>query len=200
MDQNEILPLPISINTMYLNSLQPEWSKYVTMTRQNANIKETEFDHLFDTLSQYEPHVNTSRAKKDARNHDPLALVSHSNVHSSHFHASPLYYHSPQPYYVIHPSSVIDYKEDYQGEIQGNAQEDKIRTAMMLLVRAITQRYSTPTNNRLRTLSNTRNQAVIQDGRVDIQSKNVGYVGNGNRNIQRPNRNQIATAGNGMVQ
>ncbi|GJY62129.1 hypothetical protein Tco_0462786 [Tanacetum coccineum] len=49
----------------------------------------------------------------------------------------------------------------------------------MLLARAITQRYSTPTHNCLRTSSNTRNQVVIHDGRVDIQSKNVGYVGNG---------------------
>ncbi|GKC59786.1 hypothetical protein Tco_1087384 [Tanacetum coccineum] len=59
-----------------------------------------------------------------------------------------------------------------------DAQEDKLSTAMMLLSRAITQRYSTPTNNRLRTSSSTRNQAVIQDGRVHIYSKNVGYVGN----------------------
>ncbi|GKA12673.1 hypothetical protein Tco_0692219 [Tanacetum coccineum] len=62
-----------------------------------------------------------------------------------------------------------------QGSDIRDAQEDKITTAMMLLARAITQHYSTPTNNRLRTSSNTRNQAVIQDGRVDIQSKNVGY-------------------------
>ncbi|GJU11549.1 hypothetical protein Tco_1133945 [Tanacetum coccineum] len=64
MDRNKIHPLPISINTKFLNSLQPELSKYVTMTCQIANIKETEFDHLFDTLSQYELHVNASRAKK----------------------------------------------------------------------------------------------------------------------------------------
>ncbi|GKG30971.1 hypothetical protein Tco_0423459, partial [Tanacetum coccineum] len=60
--------------------------------------------------------------------------------------------------------------------------EDKLSTPMMLLVRAITQRYSTPTNNPLRTSSNIRNQAMIQDGYVDIQSKNVGYAGNGNKN------------------
>ncbi|GKG36837.1 hypothetical protein Tco_0447010, partial [Tanacetum coccineum] len=83
---------------------------------------------------------------------------------------------------------VVDYEEDYQGEIQGDAQGDKLTTAMMLLVRAITQRYSTPTNNRLRTSSKIMNQAVIQDGRVDIQSKNVGYAGNGNRNVGRSNR------------
>ncbi|GJX95688.1 hypothetical protein Tco_0351486 [Tanacetum coccineum] len=172
MDRNEIHPLPITINTKFLNSLQPEWSKYVTMTKQ----------------------------RKVARNHDPLALVAHSNVYPSHSHASHSHSQSPQPYYVTHPSSVVDYEEDYQGEIQGDAQEDKLATAIMLLARAITQCYSTPTNNRLRTSLNTRNQAMIHEGRVDIQSKNVGYSGNGNMNAGRPNRNQIATAGNRMVQ
>ncbi|GJR95086.1 hypothetical protein Tco_0267260 [Tanacetum coccineum] len=50
---------------------------------------------------------------------------------------------------------------------------------MMLLARAITQRYSTPTNNRLRTSSNTRNQAIVQADRVDIQSINVRNSGRG---------------------
>nr|GEV88481.1 copia protein [Tanacetum cinerariifolium] len=109
------------------------------MTRQNYKLKEVNYDDLFDTLNQYEPHVNVSKTKKAARNHDPLALVAHSNVHSSQSHASPSYLHSPQLYYVTHPSSVNDYEEDYQGELQVDAQEDKLRTAMMLLARAITQ-------------------------------------------------------------
>nr|GEY41683.1 hypothetical protein [Tanacetum cinerariifolium] len=131
MDRNENFPLPITINNKLLNSLQPEWSKYVTMTRQNANIKETTYDHLFDTLSQYEPHVIPSRAKKAARNHDPLALVDHSNVYPSHSYESPSYSHSSQPYYVTHPLLVVDYEKDYQEDIQGDAQEDK---EQMLLV------------------------------------------------------------------
>nr|GEX30356.1 hypothetical protein [Tanacetum cinerariifolium] len=98
-----------------------------------------------------------------------------------------------QPYYVTHPSSVIDYKKDYQGKIQGNAQEEKVTTTMMLLALVITQHDYTPTNNHVRTSSNTRNRAVIFNGRVDIQSKNVGYAGNGNRNTRRLNKNQIAT-------
>ncbi|GJU49107.1 hypothetical protein Tco_1218662 [Tanacetum coccineum] len=67
---------------------------------------------------------------------------------------------------------------------------------MMLLARAITQKFSTPTNNHLRTSSNTRNQAVIQDGRVDIQTKNASYGGNGSRNAERQNKNQAFNAGN----
>nr|GEU56084.1 hypothetical protein [Tanacetum cinerariifolium] len=47
-------------------------------------------------------------------------------------------------------------------------QEDNLTTAMMLLARAITQLYSTPTNNRLRTSLNTRNQIVVLANRVDI--------------------------------
>ncbi|GJU32016.1 hypothetical protein Tco_1175605 [Tanacetum coccineum] len=158
MDQNKVTPREISIKTKFLNSLQPEWIKYVTLCRQKYIIEEQHFDVLYDYMSQFEPHVKASKTKKAARNHDPLALVANS-------HASPSYSHSPQPYYVIYPSSVIDNDDDYQGEIQGDAQEDKLSTAMMLLSRAITQRYSTPTNNRLRTSSSTRNQAVIQDGR-----------------------------------
>ncbi|GJV07408.1 hypothetical protein Tco_1345064 [Tanacetum coccineum] len=57
-------------------------------------------------------------------------------------------------------------------------------------------RFSTPNNNRLSTSSIIRNQAVIQDGRVDIQTKNAGYDGNGNRNAGRQNRNQAFNAGN----
>ncbi|GJT84417.1 hypothetical protein Tco_1058759 [Tanacetum coccineum] len=52
-------------------------------------------------------------------------------------------------------------------------QEDSLTTIMMLLARAITKHYSTPTNNRLRTSSNIRNQAIVQADRVVIQSRNV---------------------------
>ncbi|GJT05555.1 hypothetical protein Tco_0840017 [Tanacetum coccineum] len=45
-----------------------------------------------------------------------------------------------------------------------------------------------------------RNQVVIQDGRVDIQSKNVGYTRNGSRNSRRIAGNQGNNVGNGFVQ
>ncbi|GKC27441.1 hypothetical protein Tco_1034735 [Tanacetum coccineum] len=130
--------------------------------------------NLYDNLSQFEPHVNVFKAKKAARNHDPLAVVANSHAHFSNSHASPSYSRSPQPYYATHSSSVIDYEDDYQREIQGDAQEDKLTTAMM-------------------------NQVVIQDGRVDFQSKNVGYVRNGNRNAGRQHRNQATNEGNGKT-
>ncbi|GJX05814.1 copia protein [Tanacetum coccineum] len=52
---------------------------------------------------------------------------------------------------------------------------------MLLLARAITQNFSNPTINLLRTSSNTRNQAIIQGDKVNIQSRNSGNTGRNTR-------------------
>ncbi|GKB30427.1 hypothetical protein Tco_0869828 [Tanacetum coccineum] len=175
MDRNNVRPILVAINTKFLNCLQPEWSKYVTMVRQNQSDKVISYDMLYDSLVQFEPHVLASRAKKAAKNHDPLALIAHSNASSSHLHANSSY--SPQSYYVTHPPSVVDYDDEYQGELQGDSQEDKLTIAMILLARAISQKFSSPTNNHLYVSSNTKNQAMVQDGRVNIQTKNAAKEG-----------------------
>ncbi|GJS20767.1 hypothetical protein Tco_0449399 [Tanacetum coccineum] len=73
---------------------------------------------------QFEPHVLASRAKKAAKNHDPLVLIGNSNASSSHSHTNSSY--SLQSYYVTNPPSVVDYDDEYQGELQGDSQEDKL--------------------------------------------------------------------------
>nr|GEU78047.1 Gag-Pol polyprotein [Tanacetum cinerariifolium] len=119
--------------------------RLMTETIQNKVDRETHFTNEFDQfvaelgealISQFEKLVNTSRAKKLEKSHDPLALVAHT---------------------------------------------DPLTSAMLLLARAITQNFSNPTNNRLHTSSNTRNQAVIQGDRVNIQSMNSSNAGRNNR-------------------
>ncbi|GJV93130.1 hypothetical protein Tco_1540943 [Tanacetum coccineum] len=119
MDHNNVRPISVSFNTKFLNCLQPEWSKYVTMVHHNQTWETVSDDMLYDSLVQSEPHVLASKAKKAAKNHDPLTLIAHSNASSSqsHTHSS----NSPQPYYVTHPSSVVDYEDEYQGELQGDS-------------------------------------------------------------------------------
>ncbi|GJY46985.1 retrovirus-related pol polyprotein from transposon TNT 1-94 [Tanacetum coccineum] len=56
-----------------------------------------------------------------------------------------------------------------------------IAYAMLLLALAHYSKFSTPTNNRLHTSSNTINQAIIQGDRVNIQSRNSGNAGRNNR-------------------
>ncbi|GJV91816.1 integrase, catalytic region, zinc finger, CCHC-type containing protein [Tanacetum coccineum] len=110
------------------------------------------YDDLFDYLQQFEKLVNASRAKKLEKSHDPLALVAHTGSSSI----------ITSPYYVTHPFSVVDYDEDYQGDALQNNYEDPLTCTMILLARSITQCFFNPTNNRLRTSSNTKNQAIVQ--------------------------------------
>ncbi|GKD64106.1 hypothetical protein Tco_1306214 [Tanacetum coccineum] len=83
MDRNNVRPIPVSINTKFLNCLQPEWSKYVTMVHHNQIRDTVSYDVLYDSLLQFEPHVLASKEKKFAKSHDPLALLTHLNASSS---------------------------------------------------------------------------------------------------------------------
>ncbi|GJU27453.1 integrase, catalytic region, zinc finger, CCHC-type containing protein [Tanacetum coccineum] len=121
--------------------------------------------------TQFEKLVNTSRAKKLEKSHDPLALVAHTGSSSR----------NTSSYYVTHPTSVVDYDDEYQqDDVQTNS-EDPLASVMVLLARDITQNFSNPTNNRLRTSSNTRNQAIIQGDMVNIQSRNPVNTGRNTR-------------------
>ncbi|GKA48230.1 retrovirus-related pol polyprotein from transposon TNT 1-94 [Tanacetum coccineum] len=171
LERNNMKFPTVSVNTKFLNSLQPEWLKYVTQVRLAKQLTVDSFDDLFDYLSQFEKLVNASRAKKLEKSHDPLALVAHTGSSSR----------NTSSYYVTHPSSVVDYDEEYEQDDVHNHSEDPLASAMLLLAKAITQNFSNPTNNRLRASSNTINQAIIQGDRVNIQSRNSGNVGRNNR-------------------
>ncbi|GJS41267.1 hypothetical protein Tco_0566310 [Tanacetum coccineum] len=135
----------ITVNTKFLNCLQPEWLKCVTQVRLAKRLTKDSYDNLFDYLYQYKKLVNASRAKKLEKSHDPLALVAHTGSSSR----------PPSAYYVTHPPSVVNYDNDYQGDAFQNNYEDPLTSKMMLLARTITQRFSNPTKNRLCTSSNT---------------------------------------------
>ncbi|GJW43667.1 hypothetical protein Tco_0072466 [Tanacetum coccineum] len=103
-------------------ALQPEWLKYVTQVRLAKRLTVDSFDDLFDYLQQFEKLVNASRAKKLEKSHDPLALVAHTGSSSR----------QTSSYYVTHPTSVVDYDDEYQVNIQsrnsGNNRRNSRRT------------------------------------------------------------------------
>ncbi|GJU06458.1 hypothetical protein Tco_1122888 [Tanacetum coccineum] len=76
-------------------------------------------ESVYERLTTLVNIMEPSKANKATKNHDPLALLAYSNVSSSQSHANSSY--SPQPYYVTHPSSVADYENEYQGELQGDS-------------------------------------------------------------------------------
>ncbi|GKF59853.1 hypothetical protein Tco_0176639, partial [Tanacetum coccineum] len=82
LEQNKMIFPIVTVNTKFLNSLQPEWLKYVTQVRLAKRLTVDSFDDLFDYLQQFEKLVNALRAKKLEKSHDPLALVAHTGLSS----------------------------------------------------------------------------------------------------------------------
>nr|GEV13063.1 hypothetical protein [Tanacetum cinerariifolium] len=62
------------VNTKFLNTLPPEWSKFVTDVKLVRDLHTTNIDQLHAYLGQHEFHANEVHLMHE-RNFDPLALV-----------------------------------------------------------------------------------------------------------------------------
>ncbi|GKA18936.1 hypothetical protein Tco_0698851, partial [Tanacetum coccineum] len=63
------------VNTKFLNTLPPEWSKFVIDVKLVRDLHTTNIDQLHAYLGQHEFHANEVRLMHE-RNSDPLALVA----------------------------------------------------------------------------------------------------------------------------
>ncbi|GJU86300.1 retrovirus-related pol polyprotein from transposon TNT 1-94 [Tanacetum coccineum] len=77
--RNKHFPEKIASNLKFLNNLQPEWSRHVTIVHQTKDLHTSDYIQLFDFLKYNQKEVNELRAKRLARTHDPLALMANSN-------------------------------------------------------------------------------------------------------------------------
>ncbi|GJR32582.1 hypothetical protein Tco_1108814 [Tanacetum coccineum] len=77
--RNKHFPERIASNLKFLNNLQPEWRRHVTIVHQTKDLHEVDYTQLYDFLKYNQMEVNELRAKRLARTHDPLALMANSN-------------------------------------------------------------------------------------------------------------------------
>ncbi|GJU16527.1 putative ribonuclease H-like domain-containing protein [Tanacetum coccineum] len=161
------------VNTKFLNTLPPEWSKFVTDVKLVRDLHTTNIDQLHAYLGQHEFHANEVRLMHE-RNSDPLALVAthqmtqspyqtHQNSYqNTQFQQQVSPYQSPQygsPYqsqqYSTHqsstPLSITLPFNDYQSS-KGDDPIDAINHKMSFLTAVVTSRYPT-TNNQERQTS-----------------------------------------------
>ncbi|GJR52381.1 hypothetical protein Tco_1402902 [Tanacetum coccineum] len=131
------------VNIKFLNTLPPEWSKFVTDVKLVRGLHTTNIDQLHAYLGKHKFHANEVRLMHE-RNSDPLALVAthhisqfpyqtHQNSYqNTQFQPQVSPYQSPHyglPYqsqqYSTHQSSTplsITYpSNDYQSSIHHNA-------------------------------------------------------------------------------
>ncbi|GKE02219.1 retrovirus-related pol polyprotein from transposon TNT 1-94 [Tanacetum coccineum] len=95
------------VNTKFLNSLPPEWSKFVTDIKLVKDLHTTNFDQLHAYLQQYELHANEVRLIRE-RNQHPLVLVANHQMTPSHFNTYQSSYNNPQFQKSFHHLSLLN--------------------------------------------------------------------------------------------
>ncbi|GKA07182.1 transcription factor GTE1-like protein [Tanacetum coccineum] len=194
---------PLQVNTKFVNHLQPEWSKFVTDVKLAKDMHTTNFDHLYAHLRKHEAHASEVRLERQ-RYSDQIALVANSPscLNPTQYYpqlSSVLqqYYPSPapQPHVLQQSYQAPAIQQSSSTELDSglvvpsfNPSDDPIDNLNKLMAFVSTTfgpRFP-QTNNQLRTSSNPRNQATIQDGRVNVQTvqgrQTEGYANNGARN------------------
>ncbi|GKA48992.1 hypothetical protein Tco_0741950, partial [Tanacetum coccineum] len=87
------------VNVQFLQKLQPEWSRFVTIVKQQHKLDEVSYHKLFDILKQYQKEVNELRAERMAKNANPLALVATAQT------LQDPYYQTSKPHKSYAPTS-----------------------------------------------------------------------------------------------
>nr|GEW47819.1 hypothetical protein [Tanacetum cinerariifolium] len=83
------------VNTKFLNTLPPEWSKFVTDVKLVRDLHTTNVDQLHAYLGQHEYHANEVRLMHE-RTSDPLALVVNHQMTKSPYQTHQQSYHHNQ--------------------------------------------------------------------------------------------------------
>ncbi|GJS71772.1 retrovirus-related pol polyprotein from transposon TNT 1-94 [Tanacetum coccineum] len=153
------------VNVQFLLQLQPEWQRFVTLVKQSQELKTVSYHKLYDILKQHQNEVNEIRAERLARTANPLALVAQQQPvyhHQNHPTQNTQYSStrsqqstrnrgkaivtSSAPTYDPEPATVTEDEE--------MSKEKEIDKLMALISLSFKKIYK-PTNNNLRTSSNT---------------------------------------------
>nr|GEU54090.1 hypothetical protein [Tanacetum cinerariifolium] len=83
------------VNTKFLNTLPPEWRKFVTNVKLVRDLHTTNVNQLHAYLGQHEYHANEVRLMHK-RTSDPLTLVAHHQMNKSTYQQHQQSYHQHQ--------------------------------------------------------------------------------------------------------
>ncbi|GKB84478.1 retrovirus-related pol polyprotein from transposon TNT 1-94 [Tanacetum coccineum] len=171
------------VNVQTLLQLQPEWQRFVTLVKQSQELKTVSYHKLYDILKQYQNEVNELRDERLARNANPLALVAqqqpayHPQIHPTHYtnnystrsqqaatkNRGKTIINSSPPTYDEEPTMVTEDDE--------MSKEKEIDKFMVLISLSLKKIYK-PTNNNLRTSSNTSRANQDNTSRIN---RGTGY-------------------------
>ncbi|GKA78276.1 hypothetical protein Tco_0784813 [Tanacetum coccineum] len=148
----------MQLNSKFVNNMLPEWGRFVIAVNLNRGLRDSNYDQLYTYLKQHEVHANENKMMLDRFTQhtvDPLALMSNVS-HQQYYSQS-----STTPPSIYVPPHFVD-NTQLDSRISPT---DNLTNTLALLTQSY-KTYLPQTNNQLKTSSNTRNQATVQDGRV----------------------------------
>nr|GEV96459.1 hypothetical protein [Tanacetum cinerariifolium] len=197
--RNKHFPEKIASNLKFLNNLQLEWSRHVTIVHQTKDLHIADYTQLYDFLKYNKKEVDDLSAKRLAKTHYPLALMENSNnpfnypVFHQHQPLSSTYMQQPLPNnknYNPQPS----FNQNYMQQPMPNLEDitdptTAINMALVLIAKAFKLNYLTPTNNNQRISSIPRNRNQFRQYAGQNVGNQNGYNAVQNVRNQNPNRN-----------
>ncbi|GJS18523.1 retrovirus-related pol polyprotein from transposon TNT 1-94 [Tanacetum coccineum] len=100
LTRNNLQVSPMQVNVQFLQQLQPEWSRFVTVVKQRQAIDTVSYHKLFDVLKQFQNEVNDIRSERLARSANPLALLAAAQPYSDNYYQAPTPQRSNAPSYI----------------------------------------------------------------------------------------------------
>ncbi|GKB83992.1 hypothetical protein Tco_0950887, partial [Tanacetum coccineum] len=183
------------VNVQFLQQLQPEWSRFVTIVKQNHDLDTISYHKLFDILKLYQKEVNEICAERIAKNENPLALVAATQQHPDPYYQAPKSHKSYAPpskqssstrshastknkgKEIAKPITAPFESASEEDSDPEQAQRDKAMQKNLALIAKYFKKIYKPTNNNLRTSSNSRNKNVDTSPRYKNDNQ-TGQFGN----------------------
>nr|GEV34243.1 hypothetical protein [Tanacetum cinerariifolium] len=187
LKRNKHFPEKIANNLKFLNNLQPEWSRHVTIIHQTKDLHIADCTQLYDFLKYNQKEVDEVKAERLAKTQDPLALMATSN--------------NPYTFLVPHQDQP-SFNQNYMQQPMPNSEDiidptTAMNMALALMAKAFKLNYSTSTNNNQRISSNPRNRQIAQPSMNMGQDRQRQMVrGNANQNLNG-NGNLVAARADG---
>nr|GEW85457.1 hypothetical protein [Tanacetum cinerariifolium] len=122
LKRNKHFPEKIASNLKFLNNLQPEWSRHVTIVHQTKDLHTADYTQLYDFLKYNQKEADELKAKRLAKIQDPLALMA--NFNNPYAFPAP---HQEQP----------SYNQNYMQQTMPNPEDIKDLTTAMNMALAL---------------------------------------------------------------
>nr|GEV85151.1 hypothetical protein [Tanacetum cinerariifolium] len=158
MIRNNLTVATMQVNVQFLQQLQPEWSRFVTIVKQQHKLDKVSYHKLFDILKQYQKEVNEIHVERIAKNANPLALIAAAQPHQDSYYQAPKH-KGKEIAKPITPPSESASEEDNDPE-QAQKDKDMQKNLALALIAKYFKKLYKPTNNNLKTSTNSKNKNV----------------------------------------